>query len=98
VNRRVAIASTQIHSGLDRQNADAITVNPYLGRETLEPFLERCRDGGKGIYVLVKTSNQGSADFQDVELLGGGLKVMAATHRGTRVTAWLPVEVCEGAE
>jgi orotidine-5'-phosphate decarboxylase len=44
--------------------ADAITVNAYLGRDTLEPFLARCRDVGKGIYVLVKTSNPGSADLQ----------------------------------
>lgn len=53
--------------------ADALTVNAYLGRDTLEPFLARCRDGGKGIYVLVKTSNPGSADFQDVGVMGGGL-------------------------
>lgn len=53
--------------------ADALTVNAYLGRDTLEPFLVRCREAGKGIYVLVKTSNPGSADFQDVEVLGGGL-------------------------
>jgi orotidine-5'-phosphate decarboxylase len=44
--------------------ADAVTVNAYLGRDTLEPFLERCRAAGKGIYVLVKTSNPGSADLQ----------------------------------
>lgn len=43
---------------------DAMTVNPYLGRDTLEPFLDRCRDAGKGIFVLVKTSNPGSADLQ----------------------------------
>jgi len=53
--------------------ADALTVNAYLGRDTLAPFVERCRDGGKGIYVLVKTSNPGSADFQDVAVADGGL-------------------------
>lgn len=63
--------------------ADALTVNAYLGRDTLEPFVARCRDAGKGIYVLVKTSNPGSADFQDVEVVGGGLlrdRVAAAVH------------------
>lgn len=45
---------------------DAITVNPYLGLDTLEPFLAVCREQGKGIFVLVRTSNPGSADLQDL--------------------------------
>ena len=45
--------------------ADALTVNPYLGRDTLEPFVHVARERGAGIYVLVKTSNPGSASFQD---------------------------------
>jgi orotidine-5'-phosphate decarboxylase len=50
--------------------ADALTVNPYLGRESLEPFLDACREHGSGLFCLVKTSNAG-ADVQDVELAGG---------------------------
>lgn len=45
--------------------ADALTVNPYLGRDTLEPFVKVANERGAGIYVLVKTSNPGSASFQD---------------------------------
>ncbi|WP_397571720.1 orotidine-5'-phosphate decarboxylase [Schlesneria sp. T3-172] len=45
--------------------ADALTVNPYLGRDTLEPFVKVAAERGAGIYVLVKTSNPGSASFQD---------------------------------
>lgn len=45
--------------------SDALTVNPYLGRDTLEPFVRVARERGAGIYVLVKTSNPGSASFQD---------------------------------
>jgi len=45
--------------------ADALTVNPYLGRDTLEPFVKVAVERGAGIYVLVKTSNPGSASFQD---------------------------------
>ena len=45
--------------------ADALTVNPYLGRDTLEPFVKVAKERGAGIYVLVKTSNPGSASFQD---------------------------------
>jgi orotidine-5'-phosphate decarboxylase len=51
--------------------ADAVTVNPYLGRDSIEPFLDACRREGAGIFCLVKTSNPGSADVQDVELANG---------------------------
>jgi len=44
---------------------DAITVNPYLGRDSLTPFLDRCSAQGRGVFVLVKTSNPGSGDLQD---------------------------------
>ena len=50
---------------LDLAGADAITVNPWFGGDGLEPFLRRARDEGKGVFVLVKTSNPGSADLQD---------------------------------
>ena len=54
----------------DLPRADALTVNPYLGRESLEPYLAAARRGGAGIFVLVKTSNAG-ADVQDVVLKDG---------------------------
>ena len=53
------------------QAADAVTVNPYLGRDSLEPFVEVCRTEGTGMFCLVKTSNPGSADVQDVPLADG---------------------------
>ncbi len=43
---------------------DALTVNPYLGSDSLEPFLEPVRDRGKGIFVLARTSNPGGGEFQ----------------------------------
>lgn len=49
---------------------DAVTLNPYLGRDTLEPFLDTVRDHGRGLFVLVKTSNPGSGDYQDRKLVG----------------------------
>jgi len=52
-------------------SADALTVNPYLGRDSLEPFLAACRRHGSGLFCLVKTSNAGSADLQDVALSDG---------------------------
>ena len=47
---------------------DAITANPYLGRDSLEPFLSR---EGKGVFVLCRTSNPGGADLQDLRLDSG---------------------------
>ena len=44
--------------------ADAVTVNAFLGEESIQPFLDVCARASKGIYVLVRTSNPGSADFQ----------------------------------
>jgi orotidine-5'-phosphate decarboxylase len=51
--------------------ADALTVNPYLGADTLEPFTQRCKASGSGLFVLVKTSNPGSSFFQDQRLEDG---------------------------
>ena len=51
--------------------ADAVTVNPYLGRDSVEPFLDACRTEGAGVFCLVKTSNPGGADVQDAELADG---------------------------
>ncbi len=48
--------------GLGR--ADAMTINPYLGTDTLEPFIETCMAHDAGVFVLVRTSNPGSARYQ----------------------------------
>jgi orotidine-5'-phosphate decarboxylase len=50
---------------------DALTVNPYLGSDSIEPFVAACRRSGAGLFCLVKTSNAGSADVQDVALSDG---------------------------
>jgi len=47
--------------------ADALTVNPYLGLDAIEPFVTTAVERGAGIFVLVKTSNPGSKDFQDLQ-------------------------------
>lgn len=50
---------------------DAVTVNPMLGIDTLEPFVNTASELGKGLFVLVRTSNPGSAELQDVKLADG---------------------------
>lgn len=70
--------------------ADAVTVNPYLGLDSLEPFVKTAADRGAGIFVLVKTSNPGSKDFQELtsdgrplyEHVAAGVEALA-----TRTTA-----------
>jgi orotidine-5'-phosphate decarboxylase len=52
--------------------ADALTVNPWLGRESVEPYLAAARRSGTGVFCVVKTSNAGG-DVQDVKLSDGRL-------------------------
>lgn len=47
-------------------DADAVTVNPYLGADSVRPFLDRAQDFGRGVFVLVRTSNPGARQFQDL--------------------------------
>jgi len=61
----------------DDLGVDAVTVHPYLGKESLEPFLNRA---DKGIIVLVKTSNPGAGEFQDLETGGKPLYQIVAKH------------------
>ena len=58
---------------------DAVTLSPYLGRESLEPFLERC-EHGKGLFVLVRTSNPGAGELQ--------VERQAAMEVASWIAAW----------
>lgn len=51
--------------------SDAVTVNPYMGSDAIAPFLERARTTGGGLFILVRTSNPGAADFQEQQLASG---------------------------
>jgi orotidine-5'-phosphate decarboxylase len=53
------------------QNADALTANPLLGRDALEPLVTGARAAGSGVFVLVRTSNPGAADVMDLRLEHG---------------------------
>ncbi|HTP39786.1 MAG TPA: orotidine-5'-phosphate decarboxylase [Steroidobacteraceae bacterium] len=68
----------------DRYGADAVTINPYLGFDSAQPFLRRA---DKGVVVLCRTSNAGAADFQDLETGGRPLyeHVAEAVARGWNV-------------
>ena len=66
----------------DRYGADAVTVNPYLGTDSLEPFLAR---PDRGVFVLCRTSNPGAAEFQSLETAGVPLYLAVAR---TAATSW----------
>lgn len=66
--KRGDIGSTAQHyatEAFDRYRADAVTANPYLGRDSLQPFLDRA---DQGVVILCRTSNPGAADLQDLML------------------------------
>ena len=64
---------------------DFATVNPYLGSDGVKPFIKICKEHDKGIFVLVKTSNPSSGEFQDV-LTGDGRAVYELV--GKMVREW----------
>lgn len=61
-------------------NADSLTVSPYMGSDSVSPFLSRCKDG-RGVYVLLRTSNAGAADFQSLNLDNGKQLFMEVAHK-----------------
>ena len=63
---KVAVGSNKIAAF----NEDFVTVNPYLGSDGVNPFVDVCKEENKGIFVLVKTSNPSSGEFQD-QLVNG---------------------------
>lgn len=63
---------------------DALTVNPYLGEESIQPFIEHCIHNDKGIFVLIKTSNPGSGDIQDLPVGN----TLLHTHLAKHVQRW----------
>ncbi len=65
-------------------NEDFVTVNPYLGSDGINPFIDVCKEEKKGLFILVKTSNPSSGEFQDQEINGKPLYEMV----GQKVDEW----------
>ena len=63
---------------------DFVTVNPYLGSDGINPFIKVCQEENKGIFILVKTSNPSSGEFQDQLIDGKPLY----EHVGAKVDEW----------
>ena len=65
-------------------NEDFATVNPYLGTDGIKPFVDICKEEKKGLFILVKTSNPSSGEFQDRMIDGKPLY----EHVAEKVAAW----------
>ena len=65
-------------------NEDFATVNPYLGTDGIKPFVDICKEEKKGLFILVKTSNPSSGEFQDRMIDGKALY----EHVAEKVAAW----------
>ena len=63
---------------------DFVTVNPYLGSDGVNPFIDVCKEEKKGLFILVKTSNPSSGEFQDQKIDGRPLYELV----GEKVAAW----------
>ncbi|MDQ6647172.1 MAG: orotidine-5'-phosphate decarboxylase [Pseudomonadota bacterium] len=76
--KRGDIGSTAQHyvtEAFERFDADAVTLNPYMGRDSIQPFLDRA---DKGVILLCRTSNPGGADFQSLDCGGEPLYLRVA--------------------
>src|SRR6185437_7220181 len=65
------LADADLHETEDVVIPNAITVNPFCGLDTIEPFLKTAIEFDKGLFVLVRTSNPGSGELQDARLADG---------------------------
>jgi len=81
-------AALYAREAFSRYGADAVTVNPYLGTDSLEPFLAT---PGKGTIVLCRTSNAGSSEFQSLEVDGEPVYLRVAR---TAATKWRSIGEC----
>lgn len=59
------------NSEIEMFPSDAVTINAYLGKDGIEPFIQECKKYNKGVFVLVRTSNPSAKDFQDKTLIHG---------------------------
>ena len=71
--------------GDDVWHEDALTVNPYLGSDGIEPFVDAAKEADRDLFVLVRTSNPSSAQIQELELADGG---RVYEHVADLVEAW----------
>jgi orotidine-5'-phosphate decarboxylase len=85
-NDIASTATAYAEASFELWGADALTINPYLGRDAVEPFLEAARKHNGGVFVLVRTSNRGAGLFQDLVVASDQRPLYQ--HVGAAVADW----------
>lgn len=104
IGSTAAAYATSFFSKTAPLKSDALTINPYMGMDTLEPFIDAATREDAGVFVLVKTSNPGSADFQNLkvdnrmayQVVADKVSDVAREHIGPE-TGWSSIGVVAGA-
>jgi len=79
------LADPEFTSMVGAVGADAVTVNPYMGQDSVAPFIKIAQEQDKGVFILVRTSNPGAAEIQDAVLQDG---TPVYQHVGKLVAGW----------
>jgi orotidine-5'-phosphate decarboxylase len=87
-NDIASTATAYAEAAFDVYQADALTINAYLGRDAVEPFLATARQHDAGVFVLVRTSNPGAGLFQDLLVGSGESPLPLYQHVGLAVAGW----------
>jgi orotidine-5'-phosphate decarboxylase len=82
---RAHLSDPQSHGAGEKDRPDAVTVNPYFGLDGVEPFISSAVNHGRGVFVLVATSNPSACTIQQLALAGGGT---LCEHVGRTVEQW----------
>jgi orotidine-5'-phosphate decarboxylase len=82
-----AASANYAKEGFTCWGADAVTVSPFMGSDSVAPFLEYCTEG-RGVYLLNRNSNEGAKDFQDLESLRGGSKKPLYMAIAEKIADW----------
>ena len=87
-NDVASTATAYAEAAFSLWGADSLTINPYLGRDAVEPFLAAARKCQGGVFVLVRTSNPGAGLFQDLPVVSTEGTSPVYRHVGRAVAAW----------
>lgn len=91
-------SATYAISKLKLENVDAITVHPYMGTDSVEPFFKFAHERGQGIYVLTRTTNPGANDFQELDIYQGGATDSSDSDRFNKLYIEVAKKILEWSE
>ncbi|MBU3916886.1 orotidine-5'-phosphate decarboxylase [bacterium] len=87
------LGNAPLIEGVDNtEKADFVTINPYLGSDSIDPFIDICRQHDKGLFILVRTSNPSAGDYQEAlvgnmplyQKIAEDIQVLSRNYKGSR--------------